>query len=252
MAGDWIKVEHATLDKPEVHAIAETLKIPPEHVVGCLLRVWVWADQQVISGNAASVTKVTLDRLCFVTGFADAMELAGWLKIESGRCTFPKFDRHNGQTSKQRALTAKRVARCKAKNGNDLVTVTALPREEKRRVLNKQTDNACSSCDLLSGTILDSDDFRSAWKLCCAHLGANADRGLNPAWEQATLAELARRGYDKALADVRFTLTIANARNICDSSDQKTNGGRKKAAGEQPEDDFSEFVRKNLGKGKPQ
>jgi hypothetical protein len=105
---------------------------------------------------------------------------------------------------------------------------------------------------LLSGTILDSGDFRSAWKLCCAHLGANADRGLNPAWEQATLADLARRGYDKALADVRFTLTIANSRNICDSSDQQPKGGRKKAAGEQPEDDFGEFVRKNLGKGKPQ
>lgn len=47
----------------------------------------------------------------------------------------PRFDRHNGKTAKNRALTAKRVAKHKAKNGNEEVTHDALPREEKRRVL---------------------------------------------------------------------------------------------------------------------
>lgn len=133
MAGDWIKIEHATADKPEIHCMADRLNIEPEHVLGCLIRLWVWADQQTFEGNAASVTKITLDRISRVTGFADAMESAGWLRSESGFVVFPNFDRHNGQTAKQRGLTAKRVARHKDKIGNAKVTLGALPREEKRR-----------------------------------------------------------------------------------------------------------------------
>jgi hypothetical protein len=113
---------------------------------------------------------------------------------------------------------------------------------EKNREKEKGSD------DLLLGTVLDSPEFRDAWRLCCAHLGANADRGLNLAWEQATLAELARRGYEKALADVRFTLTIANARNVCDSN-QSPRGSPPRSPAE-AKDDFSAFIAKNLNKGK--
>ena len=52
MAGDWIKIEHATPDKPEVFRMAMQLGITPEHVSGCLLRVWIWADAQTLDGNA--------------------------------------------------------------------------------------------------------------------------------------------------------------------------------------------------------
>ena len=39
MAGDWLKVEVATPDKPEIWLIAEELQIDPDAVVGKLLRV---------------------------------------------------------------------------------------------------------------------------------------------------------------------------------------------------------------------
>jgi hypothetical protein len=134
MAGDWIKLEHSTPDKPEVFRIAETLSITPEHALGCLVRVWMWADQQIANGNAANVTETTIDRIARVTGFGSAMVSAGWLCVTESDIAFPNFERHNGQTAKTRALTAKRVATCKAKKGNAVVTPDALPREEKRRV----------------------------------------------------------------------------------------------------------------------
>lgn len=110
MAGDWIKFELSTLEKTEVFEIAEALDIDPDAVVGKLLRVWGWFDQQTTTGNAVSVTKKLLDRKVFVTGFCDAMILVGWL-IESGnQITVPNFSRHNGKTAKDRANTAKRVA----------------------------------------------------------------------------------------------------------------------------------------------
>lgn len=131
MAGDWIKIEHVTPDKPEIFAIAESLKIDPDAVLGKLVRVWIWADQQTYSGNAGTVTRALLDRVSGISGFAEAMISARWLVSRRGRLVFPNFERHNGQTAKGRALTSKRVARHKAKTGNAPSVTSALP--EKRR-----------------------------------------------------------------------------------------------------------------------
>ena len=140
MAGDWIKVECCTPDKPEVYQMSERLGIAPEHVVGCLLNLWIWADQQTTDGNAPGVTRALVDRKSAVTGFADAMLLCGWLVESENGLAFPNFDRHNGKTAKSRALTAKRVSKHKQKsnaqgnaNGNAGSVTLPLPREEKRR-----------------------------------------------------------------------------------------------------------------------
>lgn len=136
MAGDWLKLEINTPDKPEVIGMADMLGILPQHVLGSLFMVWRWFDQHTTEGNASYVTKVTIDRLSGVTGFADAMQKVGWLIVDAGHISLPNFDRHNGETAKQRGLTAKRVAKSKAKSnaqGNAEVTEEALPREEKRR-----------------------------------------------------------------------------------------------------------------------
>ena len=110
MAGDWIKVETTTPDKPEVFRIAEALNIDPDAALGKLIRVWVWADQQTYDGNAesnaTSVTRSLLDRLTGVTGFASAMEAVGWLAVTDEGLIFPRFQDHNGQSAKRRALTA--------------------------------------------------------------------------------------------------------------------------------------------------
>ena len=138
MAGDWIKVEHVTPDKPEVWAMAERLSIDADAVVGKLVRIWIWADQQTHDGNARSVTKALLNRVSGVTGFAEAMIDVGWLKAEETGLVFTNFERHNGHTAKKRSLSAKRVEAHRASNAT--VTPEALheryksaTREEKRR-----------------------------------------------------------------------------------------------------------------------
>ncbi len=139
MAGDWIKFEIATSDKPEVWAIAQRLSIDPDAVVGKLLRVWSWFDQHTENGNAPTVTKMLLDRVVGVTGFCDAVISSGWMIESNGEISLPNFDRHNGKTAKNRATTAKRVASFKEKSkesnagANAKVTPAPLPREEKRR-----------------------------------------------------------------------------------------------------------------------
>ena len=139
MAGDWIKFELATSDKPEVWIIADSTGIDPDAVVGKLLRVWGWFDQQTENGNAPTVTKMLLDRLVGVTGFCKAVIDAGWMLDDGVNIFLPHFDRHNGKTAKNRAVTAKRVASFKNKasesndEGNAAIVTDALPKEEKRR-----------------------------------------------------------------------------------------------------------------------
>ena len=122
------KVEVITPDKPEIFQIAEILGIDPDAVLGKLVRIWAWADQQTIDGNAGSVTKGVLDRLAFITGFADALISVGWLAYHDGKLILPNFERHNGESSKKRALTNRRVAEHR-KRVTQKVTPTALQKE---------------------------------------------------------------------------------------------------------------------------
>jgi hypothetical protein len=138
MAGDWLKIEAATPDKPEVFEIGQQLKMPTPEVFGRLFLVWRLFDQHTEDGNdnAGNVTSAYIDHVAGVSGFADAMESVGWLSRGTDGCgdiKVPNFDRHNGKTAKSRALTAKRVATHKQRSTNARVTVVPLPREEKRR-----------------------------------------------------------------------------------------------------------------------
>lgn len=139
MAGDWLKMEVSTPEKPEVLAI--TVKMgwdDPDLTVGKLFRLWRWFDQHTVEGNAASVTSALLDRIVGVTGFSNAVASVGWLIVTDDGITLPNFDRHNGATAKSRGLTAKRVNKHKVltsgnAKGNAASVTEALPREEKRR-----------------------------------------------------------------------------------------------------------------------
>jgi hypothetical protein len=126
MAGDWLKTDLTTLDKPEVYAIAEALGINRYEVVGHLLAVWRWFDQHSENGDA----RVTLSLLSSVTefaGFAEAMVKVGWLMVDGDSIKMPNFDRHGSKSAKNRALARNRMKRLRDAN------VTLKPSPEKRR-----------------------------------------------------------------------------------------------------------------------
>ena len=137
MAGDWIKIEHALPDKPEVMQMADLLGIDPDAVVGKLLRFWNWCDVQCVNGDALSVTKTFLDRITFCKNFAAAMIRVGWLVEDGETLSIANFDRHNGKTSKLRALANRRVAKNRQCNAPSVTNVTLPPLQkalpEKRR-----------------------------------------------------------------------------------------------------------------------
>ncbi len=119
MAGDWIKLEHATPDKPEVFRMADILQIDPDTVVGKLARLWVWCDQQSINGKNLAVTDSFIDRVTHQPGFSAALREVSWLSARSGSLTIPNFDRHNGQTAKARALALDRKRKQRERGERD-------------------------------------------------------------------------------------------------------------------------------------
>ena len=125
----WIKLDHFTPDKPEIIKAASILLIDQDAVLGKCVRLWIWADQQSISGNALSVTKTFLDRLVSHVGFADALQNVGWLDEKNSLFSFPNFDRHNGESAKKRAQTANRVE----KHRNAESVTKALPDKSKSK-----------------------------------------------------------------------------------------------------------------------
>ncbi|EII7652385.1 hypothetical protein LHT03_000010 [Escherichia coli] len=146
MASNWIKLEVITPDKPEIFRLAEILNIDPDAALGKVIRFWVWADQQMIDGNAEcnarGVTKSAIDRITFMVGFADALIQVGWLVETNGVLSLPNFERHNGKSSKKRAVTNERVTKIrelKRKGNAGSVTQTdqkALPEEEEEEDIN--------------------------------------------------------------------------------------------------------------------
>jgi hypothetical protein len=159
MAGDWIKFELTTLDKPEVCQIADLADIDPDAVVGKLMRVWGWFDQQTQDGNAPSVSKKLLDRMVGVTGFCEHMKSVMWMVEADGVISLPHFDRHNGKTAKNRLLTAKRVANHKSANakGNAPIVSDALPKEDVEK--NKNPLSAQDAVDPRMPTEMSLDWF---------------------------------------------------------------------------------------------
>ena len=115
MGRPWIKIESDTPNKPEVCIIATKLKLDPDMVIGKLVRLWAWAEQNIDKSNTVPVTREFLDRLVGQKGFAAAMEKAGWLEGDEGELTFPNFSRHNGKLARVRAQTAERVSRHRAR-----------------------------------------------------------------------------------------------------------------------------------------
>lgn len=144
MQPNWLPIRCDLHDDVAVISIASATGTDEFSVVGRLVRLWSWANEQLADGNATGVTVSWIDRYLSCPGFAMAMVTAGWLTEVDGGVAFPKFDVWNSQGAKRRLLTSKRVQEHRrkgnAKRNADSVTgetPTALPRG-RERVIEKE------------------------------------------------------------------------------------------------------------------
>lgn len=134
----WIKVRTNLSTDPRVWEIARRVGVSVPAAVGGLVAVWSFADEHSTDGVLRFVDTMRLDSIAGASGFADAMAGVDWLRVgDAGQIELPRFGEHNGETAKQRAQGAARVARHRNGTCNG-ASVTAcngeiVTREEKRR-----------------------------------------------------------------------------------------------------------------------
>jgi hypothetical protein len=155
MAGDWMKVELVTPDKPEVFQMAQILGIDPDAVVGKLIRVWGWFNSHTEDGESSAHIALHLNRMVSNEDFCKAMIEVGWLESDGEVIRIPKFDRHNSQGAKTRALANRRTAKRRSKEKapdsgcNENVPLAPLQKHvpEKRREKKRRDTPVVDSID---------------------------------------------------------------------------------------------------------
>ena len=71
-------------DQPELKEIALRLHLSAREVVGALANVWMEAALQCDElGRVATWTADDVDEFARITGFADAMQAVGWLRVDA-------------------------------------------------------------------------------------------------------------------------------------------------------------------------
>ena len=132
MAGDWIKMRSDLFTHPKVVRISSALKADTLRTVGGLMSAWCLFDAHSEDGQLEGYTPELLDAHLRWDGFAEAMMAVGWLVFSEGKgLILPRFDAHNGQSSKRRATDTERKRVVRKVSANDADKIRT--REEKRR-----------------------------------------------------------------------------------------------------------------------
>ena len=125
MAGDWIKIEKETPEKPEIYRLAEILGVSTGDAFLACFRLWRWADSQTRDG-LLRVSAAAIDDNAKIPNFHLALCEVGWLSLRNGSVMVPNFVRHMGASAKRRCLDS--VRKKSAREADKKRT-----REEKRR-----------------------------------------------------------------------------------------------------------------------
>lgn len=127
----WLKIETHTINKPEVFAMAANLATTRAEVVGHLVTVWAWFDQNTEDGCVQSEHGTAIVDGMTMPFFADAMIQVGWLNATQSMLCLPNFGKHNGSTAKKRANGQARQSRFR--------NASSVTREDKKKEEKKET-----------------------------------------------------------------------------------------------------------------
>lgn len=131
MAGDWIKMRVDLATSPKVVRMSSALRADRLRIVGGLHAAWCLFDVHSVDGRLDGYTLDALDELIGFQGFGAAMVSVGWLEECDDHLCVPRFDEHNGQSAKRRAMDTERKREVRKLSASEADKTTT--REEKRR-----------------------------------------------------------------------------------------------------------------------
>lgn len=173
----WIKLQTTLPRSPEVIILASALGLSRREALGLVVEYFCWLDEQTTDGCtalSASQLDLVLDR----QGFAEALVSIGWMASDENGIMFVlDFDKHNGETAKKRALTARRVEKLRQCNAPSVTD--ALPREEYN--INNTGGDSKRMTTMAQPPCQPTPPEFSAWlqALCAAHPSTAKARSLS-------------------------------------------------------------------------
>jgi hypothetical protein len=204
MAGDWLKIEKDTPEKPEIAGLCAILGINPDVAFAKCFRLWRWADSNTADGHVRRVTPEFLDSLVGLPGFTQALLEVGWLRARNDALEFPNFDRHMGQPAKARALAANRKrkerhAECHA------ARVTETRPEKRREEKSRDPPLPPKGGEGDFPPNLQTDDFAAAWEKWLAHK-CEKRKPVTPTQARELLSQLSAAGPAAAAAALKTAI----------------------------------------------
>ena len=106
----WLKVEENTPAKPEIKKIATDCGVSNEVAFARWFRLWSYLDRTTADGFVPFLTAQGCDEEAGLPGIGKSLESVGWVEFSRQGALVVNWDRHNGKSAKERALTARRVA----------------------------------------------------------------------------------------------------------------------------------------------
>lgn len=152
---DWLKVNHSLVRSAKIRGLMRALHCKKHAALGLAVSWLCWIDEQTTDGRTGLLPEELDDEIGF-RGCAEALISIGWAVLgEDGCVEAVEFGKHCGDSAKERAENARRVAKCKANKkkkvmeesyqGNEISLPNALP--EKNRIYNnKKGDGNATLC----------------------------------------------------------------------------------------------------------
>lgn len=172
MAGDWIKMRTDLSTSPKVVRMSSALRADRLRVIGGLHAVWSLFDVHSADGTLDGYSLETLDEMISFPGFGAAMCAVNWLEVGTDCLLTPRFDEHNGQSAKRRAMEAQRKRDDRNASAGDADKKRT--RGEERRV-DKEEGNIAGAKHAYPA------EFEAAWSAYPARPGGNKHDALK-AW----------------------------------------------------------------------
>lgn len=131
--GGWVKWEKDLETDPRFvrlvrkmrdtcHAGALQASAATSLAMGCLLRLWSYADTHIRTDNTLDLGTADIDDLVGVPGFAVSLP-EDWLRlIDDGTVELPQYQEHNGVEAKKKDLAQKRQERKRSRDRHAAVT----------------------------------------------------------------------------------------------------------------------------------
>ena len=166
---EFIRLEHALLVSPKFIGVLRRLNsvthsnalrsvtVTQSSVIGALAMLWLIADRNAKDDILEKVSLSDIDSMVELPGFAAACVEVGWLKEIDGSTQVVDYSEHNGDTSRRRAMAAKRQAAWRERHSvtvtdsnalhNAGVTDSNAKKKKKRKKNISNTDTSFSSGD---------------------------------------------------------------------------------------------------------